>query len=916
MEVGLVKRIDIDAEMQQSYLDYAMSVIIARALPDARDGLKPVHRRILYAMHAMGLRADSPYRKSARIVGEVLGKYHPHGDMAVYDAMVRMAQPFSMRYPIVEGQGNFGSIDGDPPAAMRYTEARLSPLSLEIMADLEKETVPFVDNFDGSLREPGVLPAAVPNMLVNGATGIAVGMSTSIPPHNMVEVCDALIHMLEKWDRLDDITIDDLMNFIHGPDFPTGGIILRKPGEGDNLASAYGSGRGKLTLQARAHIEEMGRGRSRIIVTELPYQTNKASLIERIADLARGGKFDGLSDLRDESDRDGMRIVLELSKSADPQKILAELYRRTPMQTTFSVIMLALVDGEPRLLSLKQALRVFLEHRVQVVHRRTEFDLKRAQEREHILAGLRTALDNLDEVVNLIRKARDAEQAHQRLITRFNLSEIQAQAILDMPLRRLASLERKKIDNEYKQLQVRIKELQSLLRSGKKLRGLISTELEDLKERYGDRRRTLIAQTSGSKKGPVLTASDLAPDKETWVVVSAEGMIFRTPSARLPAMSGRSAPRLIVGANTRDLLYLFEKDGSAAVVPVHTVPESDDARGGKQFYGVTPLGTNSELVAGVAVSPALVGGDEGIATLFFATTNGMVKRTDLAALPGPSAHPFEAIKVAEDDGLGWVQLTHGQDEVILISRVGMAIRFSEEEVRPMGLAAAGVMGMKLEEVDDRLVGMGVAVDKQELLVLTEDGQGKLSPLKDYPRQGRYGKGVITWKSTKDVKLAGAAIGEAKDRAVIRFARSAPRSLRFGDAPKRVRASAGKLLFELGTGNRITGVDPALPRPDVDSSVAGTAGKEKTREKEETAKPAKKTSSKARSSQPAKKKSDRTTKKKGTAVKRRTVRKQGPAKKKGTARKSDQGVKKPSSSRKTPSSGKGLRGKAGTRKKKS
>ncbi len=818
MEVGLVRQIDIDTEMQQSYLDYAMSVIIARALPDARDGFKPVHRRILYAMHAMGLRADSPFRKSARIVGEVLGKYHPHGDMAVYEAMVRMAQPFAMRYPLVEGQGNFGSIDGDPPAAMRYTEARLAPLSLEIMHDLGKETVPFLDNFDGSLREPGVLPAAVPNMLVNGATGIAVGMSTSIPPHNMGEVCDALIYMLENWKAVDEITIDDLMRFIQGPDFPTGGIILRTPGEGDSLATAYGSGRGKITLQARAHIEEMGRGRSRIIVTELPYQTNKSSLIERIANLARGGKFDGLSDLRDESDRDGMRIVLELSKSADPEKILAELYRRTPMQTTFSVIMLALVDGEPRMLSLKQALRVFIEHRFLVVRRRIEFELVRAQEREHILAGLQIALDALDEVIDLIRKARDAEHAHQRLMARFKLSEVQAQAILDMPLRRLANLERKKVSQELKEVQLRIKELETLLRSEKKLRALISQELTELKEKYGDRRRTLIADTAGRKKRAVLTASDLAPDKETWVVVSAEGIIFRTPSARMPALSGRAAPRLVVGANSRDLLFLFERGGSGAVLAVHTIPESDDAKGGKQFSGVTALGPNAELVAGLAISPEAVGKAEDNAYLIFVTRNGMVKKTDLALLPGPSARPFEAIHISSGDSLGWVQLTRGTDDILLLSRAGQAIRFKETDVRPMGLTAAGVMGMRLEGKSDWLVGMGIPRAGQELLIVTEDGQAKRCAVKDYPKQGRYGKGVITWKSGGEILLAGGTIGEAKDRAIVRFSRSTARSLRLGDAPKRARASAGKPVFELGESNRVTGIEPAFTRPELEAEV--------------------------------------------------------------------------------------------------
>jgi DNA gyrase subunit A len=817
MEVGLVRQIDIDTEMQQSYLDYAMSVIIARALPDARDGFKPVHRRILYAMHAMGLRADSPYRKSARIVGEVLGKYHPHGDMAVYDAMVRMAQHFAMRYPLVEGQGNFGSIDGDPPAAMRYTEARLAPLSLEIMHDLGKDTVPFLDNFDGSLREPGVLPAAVPNMLVNGATGIAVGMSTSIPPHNMGEVCDALIYMLENWKGVDEITIDDLMRFIQGPDFPTGGIILRSQSEGDTLASAYGSGRGKITLQARAHIEEMGRGRSRIIVTELPYQTNKSSLIERIADLARTGKFDGLSDLRDESDRDGMRIVLELSKSADPEKILAELFRRTPMQNTFSVIMLALVDGEPRMLSLKQALRVFIEHRILVVRRRTEFDLARAREREHILAGLQIALNALDDVIDLIRKARDAEQAHQKLMARFKLSEVQAQAILDMPLKRLASLERKQVALELKEMQQRIKELEALLRSDKKLRGLISQELAEIKDRYGDRRRTLIADTAGRKKRTVLTASDLAPDKETWVVVSDDGVIYRTPTARMPALSGRSAPRLVVGANSRDLLYLFEKGGSGAVLAVHTIPESDDAGGGKQFSGLTAFGTDVELVAGLALPTEAVGKREQAGYLIFVTRNGMVKKTDLALLPGPSARPFEAINIARGDSLGWVQLTHGKDDILLLSRAGQAIRFQESDVRAMGLSAAGVMGMRLDDESDWLVGVGIPIPGQELLIVTEDGQAKRSPIKDYPTQGRYGKGVITWKSGEGTRLAGGTIGEAKDRAIVRFARSAPRSLRLGDAPKRARASAGKQFFELASNNRVTAIEPAFTRPELASS---------------------------------------------------------------------------------------------------
>ncbi len=458
-EVGMVRKIDIEHEMQQAYLDYAMSVIVARALPDARDGLKPVHRRILYAMHDMGIQPNSAFKKSARIVGEVLGKYHPHGEAAVYDAMARLAQDFSTRYPLVDGQGNFGSMDGNSPAAMRYTEARLAALSANLLQDIAKETVDFSDNFDGTLKEPDVLPSALPNLLLNGSTGIAVGMATSIPPHNLGEVVDALVYMLENWQKLDDISVDQLMNFIQGPDFPTGGIIIQEA-EGEGLAVAYGSGRGRITVQARVHLESMDRGRSRIIVTELPYMTNKSTLIERIASLARDGRLEGLTDLHDESDRHGMRIVIELTKNVDPEKILRELYKNTPMQSTFSIIMLALVGGEPRLLGLKQALRVYLEHRHEIVRRRSEYDLEHARKRGHILDGLRIALQNLDDVITLIRRSPDVEGARERLMKRFKLSQEQAQAILDMPLRRLASLERKKIEDEYREVQVLIKELE------------------------------------------------------------------------------------------------------------------------------------------------------------------------------------------------------------------------------------------------------------------------------------------------------------------------------------------------------------------------------------------------------------------------------------------------------------------------
>src|SRR5512137_617264 len=496
MELGLVRKVDIDREMQQAYLDYAMSVIVSRALPDARDGLKPVQRRILYAMYDMGMRAESAYRKSARIVGEVLGKYHPHGDESVYESMARMAQDFSMRTMLVDGQGNFGSVDGDPPAAMRYTEARLAPPALDLLADIGKDTVDFTGNFDGTLQEPLVLPSALPNLLVNGATGIAVGMATNIPPHNLSEIIDACVFMLEKWEKLDDVNVDDLMEFVEGPDFPTGGVIIEQKGE-EGIEAAYGKGRGRVTIQAKVHFEEMERGKSRIIITELPYQVNKSSLIERIAELVRDGGLEGITDLRDESDRQGLRIVIELTKNVEPEKVLAALYKHTPMQSTFSINLLALVDNEPRLLNLKQALRVYLDHRLVVIKRRTEYDLERARARAHILAGLMVALKHLDEIISLIRSSPDVDTARLRLMRRYKLSELQANAILEMQLRRLAALERKKIETEYKETLALIKELESLLKSPKKMRLMAAEELLKVKTAYGDRRRTQIVSLKG-----------------------------------------------------------------------------------------------------------------------------------------------------------------------------------------------------------------------------------------------------------------------------------------------------------------------------------------------------------------------------------------------------------------------------------
>ncbi len=811
MEIGLVRKIDIDQEMQQSYLDYAMSVIVSRALPDARDGLKPVHRRILYAMHDMGIRPGTAYKKSARIVGEVLGKYHPHGDMAVYEAMARMAQDFSMRYPLVDGQGNFGSVDGDSPAAMRYTEARMSALSAHMLADIHKNTVDFASNFDDTLREPEVLPAAFPNLLVNGITGIAVGMSTSIPPHNLSEVVDALIYMLNHWTKLDDINVEDLMKFIQGPDFPTGGIIL-DDGEEYTLKTAYGRGRGRIQIRARAHIEEMSRGRHRIVVTELPFMTNKSSLVGRIADLAREGKLEGLADLRDESDRQGMRIVIELIKTADPEAVLRQLYKRTPMQTTFSIIMLALVDGEPRTLSLKQALRVYLDHRLEIVKRRSEFDLQQARDRAHVLEGLRIALANLDEVIGVIRRSRTVETARVNLRKRFKLTVIQAQAILDMPLRRLASLERRKIEEEYKQVKARIRQLEALLRSPKKMRLAVAEELLAIKEEFGDRRRTQIVHLKGGREAVPVRMSDLAPDKTVWVMASPAGEVARTLENKLPRQSGSQAPKWLLRVNTRDTLYLVTESGKAAAIPVHALPEAEKPSGGLLFSQVSPLSSGDRLVAMLALPPKgkLAEGWYVVT----ATRGGMVKKTEVTELPGPAATPFTLVKVNSGDTLGWVRISDGHADILLVTANGMAIRFPEDDVRPMGLVAAGVMGIKLK-VGDEVIGMDLLPQPHGVLLLASNGKAKRVAPGDFPRQGRYGQGVLAWKLPEAVRLVGMAIGKGTMRATIHLAKHAAKMARLDEAPLRKRSTQrGAPFVEVKAGDRIVGftVPWIVPRP--------------------------------------------------------------------------------------------------------
>jgi DNA gyrase subunit A len=813
MEIGTVRQVDIDSEMRVAYLDYAMSVIVSRALPDARDGLKPVQRRILYGMHDLGLRPDAPYKKSARIVGEVLGKYHPHSDTAVYDAMARMAQDFTLRTPLVDGQGNFGSIDGDNPAAMRYTEARLASIATEILADLDKDTVDFAPNFDDSLKEPSVLPSAIPNLLVNGASGIAVGMATSIPPHNLGEVCDALVYMLDNWRELDSISVEDLMQFIQGPDFPTGGVVYRRTEEDgeDLIAHAYGQGRGKITVRALAHVEEMTRSRHRIVITELPYQVNKSSLIERIAQLVREGRLEGITDLRDESDRRGMRLVMELTRTVKPEGVLAALFKRTPMESTFSLIMLALVDGEPRLLTLKKALVTYLEHRQTIVTRRSRYELARAKERAHILEGLITALDNLDEVIDTIRRSRTTDSARQNLQRKFKLSEVQAQAILDMPLKRLAALERKRIQDEYKEKLRLIKYLTALLKSPAKIRGVVRDELAAIKETYADARRTQVVDAGKAQ----LTATDLVPDELSWVAVSRDGLVARTSDAgSAPRVGSRpkDAPVCLLAASTRDTLYLFTARGHTAALPIHQLPEGVAWEGaGSHFADLTRLTRRDRIVAALAVPPDLEGG-----FLFLATHQGTVKRVAVSDLPGVSSDPFVVISVEEKDTLGWTAITTGKDEVLLTTAAAKTIRFKEDEVRPMGLAAAGVKGIKLSDGNDRVVGVVVARPRSDLFVISEDGRAKRTSLTEYPTKSRYGQGVVTAHFAENIGLAGACVVQSSDSVVLVTDKGAAKTIRAASAPRMGRATQGKEVIALRGRDFVTDAFTPLPPLGSDS----------------------------------------------------------------------------------------------------
>ncbi len=804
MEIGFVRKVNIDEEMQQSYLDYAMSVIVARALPDARDGLKPVQRRILYAMYDMGLNPQSSYKKSARIVGEVLGKYHPHGDMAVYEAMARMAQNFSMRYQLVDGQGNFGSVDGDPPAAMRYTEAKLANIALELLNQLDRDTVDLTRNFDDSMAEPVVLPAAIPNLLVNGASGIAVGMATTIPPHNLSEIVDALIYMLQKWEKLDDLSVGDLMKFVKGPDFPTGGIILEEI-EKNSLLTAYATGKGRTILRGRVDVEEMSRGRNRLIITELPYTVNKSSLIERVAELVRNSIIEGLSDLRDESDRQGMRIVIELKQGADVQEILRTLYQKTPLQTTIGINLLALVNDEPRLLTLKQALKVYLEHRQEVVRRRSEFDLEKAKQRAHVLEGLRIAIQHLEEIIKLIRGSADADVAKERLIKKFILSTIQAQAILDMPLKRLAALERKKIEDEYKELLQTVKELTNLLKSTRKIRQVIEEELIQLKTNYGDRRRTqIVSLKAGEVITDKLTTTEMIVAQKVWVAAFSDGTIFRTHTEEMPKIGMRQGLSQLFLTNTSHTLYLVAENGKACATSVHALPEGSQVGDAVSITKLFPFATDDKIIDVVSLPPK---SDEMDEQFVITMSNlGLVKKSSIQELPGPAANLFTLVKVNPGDKIWDVFFSNGKKDILVLSQHGNGIRFNEDDVRPMNLAATGVNAIKLAE-QDTVIGSGAVNPNDEVLLVTNGGNGWHLAMQEFPIQGRYGRGVGACKLSPGELVAGVLIGSSQAAGMVLYGSASSVFINMENLKLGKRTNVGKELVSVKPGDHVIHVVP-------------------------------------------------------------------------------------------------------------
>ncbi|MFQ8660495.1 MAG: DNA gyrase subunit A [Clostridia bacterium] len=802
---GKIIERDIEKEMRAAYVDYAMSVIVSRALPDVRDGLKPVHRRILYAMHEDGITSDKPYRKCANTVGSVLGRYHPHGDSSVYDAMVRMAQDFSMRYMLIDGHGNFGSVDGDGAAAMRYTEARMAKISEYMLTDIEKNTVDFMPNYDDRLQEPTVLPARVPALLVNGSSGIAVGMATNIPPHNLTEVINGIIKIIDE----DEVTDEDLMGVIKGPDFPTEGIILGLEG----IKQAYKTGRGKITLRAETEIEEMSGNRQRIIVSSLPYQVNKANLIKAISDLSKEKKVEGISECRDESDRkDKVRVVIELKRDANPQVVLNQLFKHTQMQTTFGIIMLALVNGVPQVLTLRQCLDCYIDHRKDVILRRTKFELDKALARAHILEGLKIALDNIDEVINIIRSSYD--DAKERLMERFGLSDIQAQAILDMRLKTLSGLQREKIEEEYNQLMELIAHLRDILNSERLVFDIIKEELLEIKDKFGDERKTKIVAAEGE-----IDIDDLIKEEQTVVAFTHFGYIKRMPidTYKSQRRGGKGITGIatreedfvkqIFTASTHDTILFFTNKGKLYHLRGYEIPEAGRTAKGTAIVNLLSLDAGEKVSAVIPIQNFAEG-----KYLLMATKNGLIKKTALKEYDSTRKTGLQGITLKDDDELIAVRLTDGEDNVVLVTRNGMCITFDEKEVRPIGRVSQGVIGIRMDD-DDEVIGMEsvIAGGKATLLAITENGFGKRTELDEYRVQIRGGKGVITYKITqKTGKLVGVRIATEEDDVMLITDTGTIIRISVKDVSLLGRATQGVTLMRTNDGGKVVSIETLTP----------------------------------------------------------------------------------------------------------
>ena len=813
--IGTVVGRSLQEEMQTSYMEYAMSVIISRALPDVRDGLKPVQRRILYAMHRAGATSSSRHRKCAAFVGDVLKLYHPHSESAVYDALVRMAQPFSLRYPLIDGQGNFGSVDGDPAAAMRYTEARLSAITGELMADIEKQTVDMVPNYDGQEEEPSVLPARIPNLLINGASGIAVGMTTNIPPHNLREITAGVKHLIDD----PDATGEDLLSFIKGPDFPTGGLIMGTAG----IKAAYATGHGRIVVRARHTFEQAPNGRERIIIDELPYAVNKATLVAKIAELVSERRLEGIADLRDESDRDGMRVVIELKREAKVFTVLNNLYKHTSLQTTFGAIMLAIVDGRPVVLSLKQALQLFIDHRRNVIIRRTQFDLEKAQERAHILEGLKICLDHLDEVIKTIRAAADTDTAATELQTKFGLSERQARAVLALTLGRLTRLERSKIDEEYEEVIKTIAYLESVLASDVKVRMLIKDEMDDLAKKYGDDRRTEITDLEATE----LSAEDLVPKEDVVVTLTHRGYVKRQPlrvfraqkrggvglkgarptaSSEAPSGTREEDYALhLLTTHTHASMLFFTQSGRVFSLRVHEIPERERQAKGVSVNNLIDIGQNERITA-VFVRPET---EAEARYMLMVTKNGYIKKTALAEYANVRRNGLIAINLQEGDELDWVAPTTGTDEILIATALGKAIRFSETEVRAMGRDTQGVIGIKLGK-GDSVIGMATATPGGDLLVITERGYGKRTPVSEYPMHHRAGQGVFTLKVTDRVgKLAAMrVVNDPEEEVLVISASGMVLRTPVGNISRIGRQTQGVIVMRIAPDDQVVAIAPA------------------------------------------------------------------------------------------------------------